>query len=144
MRRDTVKKRALLLVLALGAALLLCACRGHPLPDGLEESALLETGRAVVAQLNEGDWQGVYDRMRADGRESTSPEDIQTYIQAVLDKAGAYVREDDSLTTGQTLEGTGEEYGTAVFYCKHEKKDVSYRIAFSTDLELMGFEVKAR
>ena len=48
----------------------------------------------------------------------------------------------EAMATGQTLKDTGEEYGTAVFYCKHEKKSVIYRIAYSTDMELMGVQVK--
>ena len=46
------------------------------------------------------------------------------------------------MATGQTLDDTGEEYATAVFYCKHEKKDVLYRIAYDLDMNLMGLEIK--
>ena len=48
------------------------------------------------------------------------------------------------MTTCQKLKATGEEYGTAVFYCKHEKKNVLYRIAYSVEMELMGVEVKVQ
>ena len=59
-----------------------------------------------------------------------------------LSKAGAYQKEDEAMATGQALKDTGEEYGTAVLYCKHEKKSVIYRVAYSTDMELMGIQVK--
>lgn len=127
---------ALALVLVL---LTLAGCKGNPLPEGMDEAELLDQGREIVALLNEGDWQEVYDRMRSDGRESTSPEEIEEYMQSLLDTVGAYVKESDSMLTGQELEDSGEEYGTVVLYCKHEKKSVMYRIAFSTDMELMGF-----
>ena len=61
-----------------------------------------------------------------------------------LDKAGAYKSEDEAMATGQKIKDTGEAYGTAVLYCKHEKKNVIYRVAYSVDMELMGIEVKAR
>ena len=48
------------------------------------------------------------------------------------------------MATGQKLKDTGEEYGTAVLYCKHEKKTVMYRVAFSTEMELMGIEAKVQ
>ena len=141
-----MKKKILAALLLAALLLVLCACggKGNPLPEGMDETALLDAGRAVVTQLNSGDWQGIYDKLRADGRETTTPEDIQAVVEPILDKAGTLQRETDALATGQTLESTGEEYGTAVFYYKHEKKSVSYRIAFSTDMELMGLEVKGR
>lgn len=122
--------------------LLLCACDGNPLPQGMEEETLLDQGREIVQLLNEGNYDAIYDQMRQDGQETTSVEDIQSYFQAVLDEAGAYKRESDCLATGQKLD-SGEEYGTAVLYCKHEKKNVVYRIAFDTDMALMGLQVQA-
>ena len=125
-------------VLALVLAVLLAGCSGKELPQGMDEEKLLDAGREIVALLNEGDYQAVYDRMRADGQATSSVEDIQTAMEDLLDQVGAYVKETDSLATGQTLD-SGEEYGTAVLYCKHEKKNAVYRIAFSTQMELMGF-----
>lgn len=125
---------ALLLVLALAG------CSGKPLPEGMDEGALLDAGREIVTLLNEGDYQGVYDRMRADGQEASTVDDVREAMENLLDEVGPYVKENDTLATGQTLD-SGEEYGTAVFYCKHEKKNVVYRVAFSTEMELMGFTV---
>lgn len=125
---------ALLLVVALAG------CSGKPLPEGMDEGALLDAGREIVTLLNEGDYQGVYDRMRADGQEASTVDDVREAMENLLDEVGPYVKENDTLATGQTLDN-GEEYGTAVFYCKHEKKNVVYRVAFSTEMELMGFTV---
>ncbi len=129
----------ILLLAGVVCILMLTGCKGKPLPEGMDEAALIEQGREVVTMLNQGQWQEIYDQMRQDGQETTSPEQIEAYIQTLLDKVGAYIKERDTMATGQKLD-TGEEYGTAVIYCKHEKKDVLYRIAFSTDMELMGIE----
>lgn len=141
-----MRKRALLLALALGLLLTLSGCKvsGNPLPEGMEEETVLEQGREVVALLNGEGWQEVYDLLRSDAKETSSPEAIQSYMAQRLDKAGAYKSEDEAMATGQTLKDTGEEYGTAVLYCKHEKKSVIYRVAYSTDMELMGIEIKVR
>lgn len=127
---------ALVLILVLA----LTGCSGKPLPEGMDEEALLDAGREIVTLLNEGDYQGVYDRMRADGQEASTVDDVREAMENLLDEVGPYVKENDTLATGQTLDN-GEEYGTAVFYCKHEKKNVVYRVAFSTEMELMGFTV---
>lgn len=139
-------KRALLLALGLGLLLALSGCKvsGNPLPQGMEEDTVLSEGREVAALLNSGDWQGVYDLLRDDAREGSSPEAIQEYMEGFLDKAGSYEKETDAMATGQTLKDTGEEYGTAVLYCKHEKKNLMYRIAYSTDMELMGIQITVR
>lgn len=141
-----MKKHFLLLFAVLAGLLLLSGCRvsGHPLPEGMEESAVLDAGRELVTLLNEGDWQEVYDRLRSDAQATSSPEAIQTYMEERLSKAGAYTREEEAMTTGQTIKDTGEEYGTAVLYCRHEKKSIVYRVAFSTDMELMGIEARVQ
>ena len=141
-----MKKKFALLLAAVSALLLLSGCKvsGNPLPEGMEEDTVLEQGREVVALLNGGDWQEVYDLLRSDARETSSPEGIQSYMEERLEKAKAYVKETDAMATGQKLKDTGEEYGTAVLYCKHEKKSVMYRIAYSTGMELMGIEVTVR
>ncbi len=141
-----MKKRLFLLLIAVGTLLLLSGCKvsGNPLPEGMEQDTVLEQGREVVTLLNGGSWQEVYDLLRDDARETSSPEAIQSYMEERLDKAGAYRSETEAMATGQKLKDTGEEYGTAVLYCRHEKKSVMYRIAYSTDMELMGIQVTVR
>ena len=141
-----MKKKFALLLAAVSALLLLSGCRvsGNPLPEGMEEETVLEQGREVVAMLNGGEWQEVYSLLRADAQETSGPESIQSYMEERLDKAGAYKLETEAMATGQKIKDTGEEYGTAVFYCKHEKKNLMYRVAYSTDMELMGIQVTVR
>ena len=125
-----MRKKFALLLAALAALFLLSGCKvsGNPLPEGMEGDTVLEQGREIVALLNGGDWQEVY----------------QSYMEERLEKAGAFKEEDEAFATGQKIKETGEEYGTAVLYCKHEKKSVMYRIAYSTGMELMGIEVTVR
>ena len=141
-----MRKKFALLLAALAALFLLSGCKvsGNPLPEGMEEETVLEQGREIVALLNAGEYQTVYDRLRADAQETSSPESIQSYMEERLDKAGAYKEEDEAMATGQKIKETGEEYGTAVFYCKHEKKSLMYRVAYSTDMELMGIQITVR
>lgn len=141
-----MKKRLRFLAAALAALLLLGGCKvsGNPLPQGMDEDTVLEKGRQVAALLNDGEYQAVYDSLRADARETSSPEAIEAYMEERLAKAGEYKSETDAMATGQTLKDTGEQYATAVLYRKHEKKNLMYRIAYSTDMELMGIQITVR
>lgn len=141
-----MRKKFALLLAALAALFLLSGCKvsGNPLPEGMEGDTVLEQGREIVALLNGGDWQEVYSRLRADAQETATPETIQSYMEERLEKAGAFKEEDEAFATGQKIKETGEEYGTAVLYCKHEKKSIMYRVAYSTDMELMGIEARVR
>lgn len=141
-----MEKRLRFFAAALAALLLLSGCKisGNPLPEGMDEDTVLERGREVAALLNSGDYQEVWDSLRSDARETSSPEAIEGYMEERLEKAGAYKSEEEAMATGQTLKDTGESYATAVLYCKHEKKSLMYRIAYSTDMELMGIQITVR
>ena len=133
-------------LLALAALLLagLCACRveGNPLPEGMEEEALLAKGREMVRALAGNDWEAAWGLLREDVREETSPEAIGELVQRQLDGAGAYKQIDSFLTTGQSSDG--EDYGVCVFYCKYSKKKALIRVAVDPEMEIIGFEVKKR
>ncbi len=141
-----MRRKIALALAVLGMLVLLAGCKvsGNPLPEGMEEETVLEQGREVVAMLNAGEWQEVYDLLRSDAQETSSPEAIQDYMAERLEKAKDYVKETEAMATGQKLKATGEEYATAVIYCKHEKKSVMYRVAYSVDMELMGIEAKVQ
>jgi len=139
-----MKKRILTLFALACTVFLLCSCNveGNPLPDGMDETTVLTAGREIVTDLNAGAWQGIYDQLREDAKTATgSPAAIEEHMQTVLNKVGPYVSEEEAMATGQKLKESGEQYATAVFYCKHEKNQAMYRIAFSTDMELIGLQV---
>ena len=130
-----------MLLCILLCSLMGCQHRGASLPEGVSEDALLKAARSVLVLLNTGGYEDVYSRLRADAQSTTGAEEIRSYMEAVFAESGSYQEETDAMTTGQTLESTGEAYSTAVLYCKHESGKVIYRIAFSAELELMGFTV---
>ena len=140
-----MKKRLIALCMAACLALSLCSCasvEGNPLPVGMDAPEVLEAGSQIVPDLNEGDWQAVYDLLREDAKQqNASPDAIRDHMNAVLEKVGPFKSVEQSMATGQKLKDSGEEYATAVFYCKHEKNQAMYRIAFSTDMELIGLQI---
>lgn len=140
-----MKLRRLALLALLAAALLgLCACRteGNPLPEGMEEEALLSRGREMVRAIAGNDWEAAWGLLRRDVAEATSPEAIGELVLSQLDGAGVYKQIDSTFTTGQSSDG--EDYGVCVFYCEYSKKKVLMRVAVDPEMEIIGFEVKKR
>lgn len=135
MRRSAASLAALVMAL-----LLLAGCQGNPLPDGMDEAALLEAGRDVVLMLVSGDYESVRAALRPDVAETVAEEDIQRLVLQQTDGAGVYKQIDSSMVTGQSSDG--EDYGVGVYYCQYAKKKVLFRIAFDRDMQLIGMEVK--
>ena len=132
--------RKKLAALAVGLALLLTACRGAPLPEGMEEDRLLSAGREVLAALVSGDYETVCGMLRPDMAAEVSEEELRSLMMRQLDGAGVYKQIESRMATGQSSDG--EDYGVAVFYCEYSKKDVLVRLAFDPDYALIGLEIK--
>lgn len=136
------KKKTLLFVcLTLLFALALSGCEGKALPEGMDEETLLSAGEEVTLQLVDGDYQSVFDRFRDDIQESLTVDAVKTLVESETEKAGNFKAIDDTLATGSE---EGESHGIAVIYCDYSKKDVTFRVAFDPDMELIGLSVKKR
>lgn len=122
------------------AVLLLCGCQGKPLPAGMDEETLLQNGREVTVLLAGGKYGEVLERMREDVAAGIAEEDLQNLLLRQTDGAGVYKEIDGAMATGQSSDG--ESYGVAVIYCKYEKKNVLFRLAFDADYSLIGLEVR--
>ena len=101
---------------------------------------LLAARSEVAVLLAGGDYEGVRSRMREDVAASAAAEDIQSLALRQLDGAGTYKQIDSAMATGQS--SGGEEYGVAVLYCSYSKKNVLFRLAFDTNYELIGLEIR--
>ena len=132
-----MRKKRWAAALAAGlCVLMLASCKGKPLPDGMEEDAVLAAGEAVVQQLT-----AVLAQFRSDIREGLTAEQIQTQVETATEKAGQYRKLDDTLVTGSQ---EPEPHGIAVIYCKYTKDSVMFRVAFDPEMELIGLEVSKR
>ena len=108
------KKRWAAALAAALCVLMLAGCKGKPLPDGMEEDAVLAAGEAVVQQLTDGDYSAVLAQFRSDIREGLTAEQIQTQVETATEKAGQYRKLDDTLVTGsRSLSPTASPSSTA-------------------------------
>ena len=94
-----MKKRILTLLCILCTALALCSCTvtGNPIPEGMDEAAVLAAGEEIISDLNEGNWQEIFDQLREDAQASTgSPAAIQAHMESVLAKVGPFEKLKDT------------------------------------------------
>ena len=75
-------------------------------------------------------------------REQTSIDAIQTMMETAAEGRGSFKKVGDSMATGVT--DADEPHAIAVIRAKYEKKSVIFRIAFDTEMDLIGLDVRGR
>lgn len=139
---ERIKKRILPLLAALCLLLTACAVKGNALPDGMDEDALRLAGLAVVNELCTGEYESVYDALREDVREAVTAEEIGALMDSARDGLGEAGEVTDTLVTGVT--DAEEEHAIVVIRRKFDKKSIYFRVAFDTDMQLIGLEIKKK
>lgn len=132
------KIKSLLAVLVM--ILVLAGCAGKSLPDSMTEEELIDAGREVMLLAVEGDYEAVHALLREDIRETVTAEDIQSVVLNNVDGAGVYKQIEDSMTTAQDADG--ETIGVAVLYCEYSEDNVLFRVAFDSEMKLVGLSVQ--
>ena len=115
---------------------------GTPLPQGMDEAAVITEGRKVVEMLVNEEYFEIVDLMRPDIAAGVAPGSIRELMENVVKKAGKYVEETEAMATGQKNKDAGETLGEAVIFAKHDKKQVRYRIVFDPEMNLVGLQVR--
>ena len=136
-----MRKRGYLIAsLAMLLLLVLSGCKGNKLPDGMDEDKVSSAGLAVMSQLTKGEYEEVYDALREDVREQTSADDIKKMMDAATEGRGSFKKVKDSMVTGVT----DEPHAIAVIGAKYDKKSMVFRIAFDTEMNLIGLDVRGK
>ena len=132
------KVKSLLAVLVM--ILMLAGCTGKSLPEGMSEEALIDAGREVMLLAVKGEYETVCDMLRDDVQSTVTPDEIRNVVLTNVDGAGVYKQIDSFMTTGQ--EANGERLGVAVLYCDYSDDDVLFRVAFDSEMNLVGLAVE--
>lgn len=136
------KKELLLAALGLLLIFVLSGC-GSRLPEGMDGDTVVNAGLKIMDKLVDGDYDEVYDALREDVREQTSAAAIEKMMTDATDGLGVYQKVTDSMATGVTKKDM-EPHGIAVLRTKFGSKVVMFRIAFDTDMELIGLDVRRK
>lgn len=130
-------KHTLPLLNCLLLGLLLTGCAPRPLPEGMEEEAVLSAGHEIVELLVSGSYEEAAALFRSDIPVSAAA--LQDLMESATEDIGVYLGRRDSMATGRTVDGA--EYGEAVVLCQYRKDDVLFRFCFDTDMVLVGLEI---
>ena len=84
----------------------------------------------------------VYDALREDVREQTSADAIEEMMDTATEGRGSFKKVKDSMVTGVT--DADEPHAIAVIGAKYDKKSVVFRIAFDTEMNLIGLDVRGK
>ena len=136
------KREYLIASLAMLLLLVLSGCKGNKLPDGMDEDKVSSAGLAVMSQLTKGEYEEVYDALREDVREQTSADAIEEMRDTATEGRGSFKKVKDSMVTGVT--DADEPHAIAVIGAKYDKKSVVFRIAFDTEMNLIGLDVRGK
>jgi hypothetical protein len=131
-----------LIVALLLCAFLLTSCAAKPLPKGMEEDAVIRAGQEIVNLLVDEEYETVAGCFREDVAASVTADTVQNLMEDATLGLGMYEGRTDAMATGRTVDGV--EYGEAVILCEYKKGDVLFRIAFDTDMTLVGMEISEK
>lgn len=119
---------------------LLTGCQGKPLPEGMEEDAVLDAGRAVVIALVRGEYEDVAEQFREDVQ--AQADQVQNLLETAAQGAGEYKELEDAMATGR--ESEGEAFAVAVIIAKYEKRRLVFEVGFDPDMALIGLRIEKK
>ena len=119
---------------------LLTGCQGKPLPEGMEEDAVLKAGQEVVVALVRGEYEDVAERFREDVQ--AQADQVRSLLETAAQGAGEYKELEDSMATGR--ESEGEEFAVAVIIAKYEKRRLVFEVGFDPDMALIGLRIEKK
>lgn len=131
-----------LLVSLLMCLLVLTGCAAQALPEGMTEDEVIKAGQEIVNLLVAEEYEEVALRFREDVAASVTAETVQKLMEDATLGLGIYDGRIDAMATGRTVDGV--DYGEAVILCEYKKGDVLFRVAFDTDMTLVGMEISEK
>ena len=133
-----MKRRIAALSALVLSLLLLAGCaqeEATPLPDTMDQEAVLAAGEEVLNQLLAGEYEAVYETFRDDIRADLTVEEVQNLVEPVFQEAGDFEKIESAGAEGSA---EGEEHAIAEFRLNCAEEDVLFNAAFDLEMELIG------
>ena len=138
-----MKKRVMLLICVMMAAIGLCACGGvKELSENFDEAAVNAAVEELIGYVNEGDAEGFCSVPMSEAMaENMTVESTKQIFDEYLGNKGDFV-EYNSITIVGADDKTIGDCAVAVVSVKYENMNVQYTISYDKDMNLVGFFLK--
>lgn len=138
-----MKKKVLLLICVMMAAIGLCACGGvKELSENFDAATVRAAAEELIGYVNEEDAEGFCSvPMSESMAENMTVESTQQIFDEYLGNKGAFV-EYKSITLVEAYDKTVGDCAVAIVSVKYENMNVQYTISFDIDMKLVGFFFK--
>ncbi|MBO5917645.1 MAG: hypothetical protein J6Q14_02630 [Oscillospiraceae bacterium] len=141
-----LKKWTRVACLGLLMAMLLSGCASEiPIPEDMDEQALLAAGQEVFDLLIADEFETICDRIRDDivTQVEITPEKIQKQMDVDEQQYGKLKKVKETWTSGVPAdeEAKIEEHVIAWFECEYAEQRLVYGFSFDLDLNLIGMSV---
>ena len=140
------KKWTLAVGLGLLMAMLLSGCASEtPIPENIDEQALLAAGQEVFDLLIADEFETICDRIRDDivTQVEITPEKIQKQMDVDEQQYGKLKKVNEIWTSGVPAdeESNIEEHVIVWYECQYQEQRLVYGFSFDLDLNLIGMSV---
>ena len=138
-----MKKKVLLLICTMMAAMCLCACGGvKELSENFDEATVKAAVEELVGYVNEGDAEGFCSVPMSEAMaENMTVESTQQIFDEYLGNKGAFI-EYNSITVVGADDKTIGDCAVVIVSAKYENMNVQYTISYDKDMNLVGFFLK--
>ena len=135
-----LKKWTAVICIGMISALLLSGCQlNEPLPDGMDEQALIAAATEVRELIFAGKYEEVTNRFRPDVREDNgiTVDKVKSLVEVYANpkEIGTLKKVNKTTVAGNN---EGEDHGIVVFECEFTEKKVGVGISFDMDMNLLG------
>ena len=135
-------KRFAVWIGALLCAFLLCGCQQAKIPEGMTQEKLEQAAKAVLQQVHEKDYAGIWENSAEIFQKAVSAEELEAAVEGQIGTYGAFTEYVQQAFGGSHGKGVSGLYGTAVITAKYENGKAVYTLSFDSEYRLVGFYVK--
>lgn len=131
----------LAIVLAISSIFIFASCSGSPLPEGVDEEAVISSAKEIVTQISNREYEMVVEKLDDQMKQTLDADGMQEAFGANLDRLGKLESFQSEAAAGGTSSEIGD-YSTVALVCKYENGKAVYTISIDLDGKICGLYMK--
>lgn len=126
--------------MSLITSVFLMGCSSGKLADSMDKTEVENNAKAVVEDLNNGEYEQVTSKVREDIQDKLTKEVLQAAIEKTYGNAGEFKEYKKVTVIGQKADG--EDIAVAIVIATYENQEVQFTISFDTAGKVVGLFMK--